>query len=136
MSNQSVPVLMPKSHARRETTDFASLYGFQPSHPNVFFLSPWEFCQWLKPISLQAPSCCNNLSRWKPSGQVKIQQGNRQVLRPLDDYVWDDDIVTGGKGFYIFPTPDQIFRGRRTPPSYERFSSLWCLQRRLYPIVP
>ena len=28
ISNQSVPVFLPKSHARYETIDFASLYGF------------------------------------------------------------------------------------------------------------
>ena len=36
ISKQSVSILMPKTLARRETTDFPSLYGFRPSHPNVF----------------------------------------------------------------------------------------------------
>ena len=59
VAQQQVSVLLPKSRAGRESTDLASLYGFRPAHPNVFFLSAWEFCQWFKAISLQPPSAFN-----------------------------------------------------------------------------
>ena len=38
-------------HSRRTAkTDSQSVYGYRPQHPDTWFLSPWEFCQWFKVI--------------------------------------------------------------------------------------
>ena len=143
-SHQSVSVLLPKqssvllpkqSMKSKNQTDFTSLYGFRPPHADVFFLSPWEFCQWFSAVSLQPPSATNALSKWTESGEKKVKAGNKKECQPIQDYVFDDSKLQIRDGFYKFPPAVQLFKGR-PPQSYTRFSSLWCLQKRIYPKVP
>ena len=70
-STQSVSILLPKSKFGQDTTDFASLYGFRPRHPDTYFLSPWEFCQWFEGVGLQPPSAWFDLSKWTAEGARK-----------------------------------------------------------------
>ncbi len=134
-SAQTVSLLVPKHPGPANATDFASLYGFRPCHPDVFFLSPWEFCQWFSGVSLRAPSASFELAKWTKAGAQKIKAGNTGNLQPLIDYEFDDAMLHRINGFYRFPTAAEAFKGR-APEIYLRFRSLWCLQKRLFPLVP
>ena len=47
-----VRVLLPKQAAGKGIVDMVSLYGFRPRDSPCFFLSPWEFVQWVtEPIN-------------------------------------------------------------------------------------
>ena len=60
----TMSVLLPRKKDVTATVDFPSVYGFRPPHPDVFYLSPWEFTQWFKSIPLQIPNTGNKLSKW------------------------------------------------------------------------
>ena len=49
-------ILLPKANMLKEAFDEVALYGFRCSHPDVFYLSPWEFVQWCRPHRLKPPS--------------------------------------------------------------------------------
>eukprot|EP00973_Karenia_brevis_P059962 8344134-Karenia_brevis.AAC.1 len=51
-----VNILLPKANMNQMFFDEVALYGFRSSHPDVFFLSPWEFTQWFKPHQLKPSS--------------------------------------------------------------------------------
>ena len=63
---------------------------------------------------------------------------------PIEDYVFDESKVGSStkpvKGFYRFPPVKKVFpqlKGtEKACQNYERFRSMWCLQRRLIPMVP
>jgi hypothetical protein len=42
-----VRVLLPKNAAGKGAVDVVSLYGFRSTEPDLCFLSPWEFVQWM-----------------------------------------------------------------------------------------
>ena len=44
--DEEVPIIVPKGMSRKDISDDVSLYGFRGTHPDMFFLSPWEFWQW------------------------------------------------------------------------------------------
>jgi hypothetical protein len=61
-------------------------------------------------------------------------------LIPIEDYEfdWSQISIADGRSpndYYGFPLPQTVFTGT-APESYKRFRSLWCLQRRLIPLVP
>ena len=40
-----IRILLPRHGFREDVADQVALYGFRNLHHNLFFLSPWEFCQ-------------------------------------------------------------------------------------------
>ena len=67
--------------------------------------------------------------------EPKKKSGATISLVPGEDYIFDPAQVNNAKGFYRYPEADQAFH-RRAPASYEKFRSMWCVQRRLRPMVP
>ena len=51
----NVQVLLPKGGLGKEVADEVAFYGFRPTLPTVFFLSAWEFGQWILPERLRLP---------------------------------------------------------------------------------
>ena len=131
-----VSLLLPKGGGYAVQTEFVSLYGFRPNHPDTFFLSPWEFTQWFVPVRLQEPGAtgeASKLSKLTNSGRAKRKSGTKLV--PGEDYIFDEYFVNIEKGYYRYPPAKKAFHGR-APLSYDNFRRTWCLQRRLRPMVP
>ena len=57
---------LPKKGRDATTVDHVSLYGLRPADKSCFYMSPWEFTQWWRPIRLQHPSSSYRYTRWKP----------------------------------------------------------------------
>ena len=120
---------------RRTLTDAESAYGFRPSHPDTFYVSPWEFVQWFKAIQLKMPSSSYPYSVWTPAGKKKRACADDESLVAGEDYVFDFAWIESKAGVYAFPESKIVFDGS-APNSYAAFRSSWILQRRLRPMVP
>ena len=62
--------------------DQVSLYGLRPAVPSCFYMSPWEFTQWWRPIRLHKPSNTYRYTKWKPDG-------DKESAEPGVDYEVD-----------------------------------------------
>ena len=135
-ATMTTSVLVPKCKGATAATDFSSLYGFRPRHPDVFYLSSWEFTQWFTKIPLHLPYTGNRLSKWTATGLRKRKANIPDAdVVPGEDFVFDDAQVTVKAGFFRFPQPCAIFK-KSPPEQYVKFQKRWCLQRRLQPVVP
>ena len=87
------------------------MYGFRPQHPDTWYLSPWEFCQWFKAIALKCPSDGFPYSKWTASGAKKRLAKEPEPLVPGEDYVFDWSKVTSTAGVYAFLDEQCVFAG-------------------------
>ena len=122
------------------------MYGLRNTHPALFFLSPWEFTQWIKPVRLLRPGLqppnsgklSDSWSTWTPSGREKwkrYQKGEAVQFDPFKDYVLNDAAIAACK--YVFPfLPGKIMFQGKEPAQYEEFRHTWILLRRQPPVVP
>ena len=80
-----VRVVLPKNAAGKGVVDVVSLYGFRPKLVDLFYLSPWEFVQWVQPVRLRPPGADYYLTKWTPAGKNK--QGSGEAMEPGVDFV-------------------------------------------------
>ena len=132
-----VRLLMPRNGCGQDVPDQVALYGFRDLTPNLFFLSPWEFCQWYKPHRLRAPS--KNYPPWTKftaTGRARLKEEGSQNIswRPGVDFVVNEELVAQTP--YLFPYPCwQTFFEQRND-AYTQFRHTWLLIRRQRPVVP
>ena len=63
---------MPRHGLGENVPDLVALYGYRSLDPNLFFLSPWEFCQWYKPHRLRPPSDNYPWTKFTAEGRVRL----------------------------------------------------------------
>ena len=108
-----VRILLPKSAVNRTTTDEPSLYGFRNLAPDLFYLSPWEFCQWVLPERLKAPSHDYKLTVLTSSGREKCSSADETVVLEAGvDFILNDHIIAQALDLFPFPEPDKLFNAK------------------------
>ena len=134
---KTLQLRMPSHRGSVELPDEVAFYGYRPRHESMFYLSPWEFCQWFWPERLRAPSIRYTLSKWTSSGKQKISAagGGQLRLEPFEDYVLNDAAIATNDMIFVYPPSRELFTGA-SPAKYERFRNSWLLIRRQYPMVP
>ena len=132
-----VRLRMPSHRSSVELPDEVAFYGYRPTHSTMFYLSPWEFCQWFFPQKLRAPSAHYEFSKWTSQGKQKIKESDGQKLRlePYEDYVLDEDMINTDSLVFVYPPSKELFVGA-VPDKYERFRNSWLLIRRQHPMIP
>ena len=70
--NVDIRVQMPRHGLGENVPDLVALYGYRSLDPNLFFLSPWEFCQWYKPHRLRPPSDNYPWTKFTAEGRVRL----------------------------------------------------------------
>ena len=87
-------LLLPKGLKSKDFYPESALYGFRSNDPDLFYLSPWEFVQWIKPMRLAPPSASYNWSMLTASGKEKRKapKGATDALLPGVDYVVNDQV--------------------------------------------
>ena len=113
---------IPKKGETAEIVDPVSLYGLRPMDVSCFYLSPWEFVQWWRPIRLAKPSDEYRFTCWKDGHDVERAE-------PGVDYEVDTSYCVHP---YILVFPNRACGGSK----YKRFRSNWILLRRIHPVVP
>ena len=131
-----VNILLPKAASDKTMTDQVSLYGFRSTDPRVFFLSPWEFVQWVKPHALEKPQRNYHLTKWVHGKEPVSNDGTKKSFYTAGvDYVLNDSHIKGLEHILTFPCRDEIanptFREQ-----YSRFRNSWVLVMRNRPVVP
>ena len=106
-----VRIVLPRSAVNRTTTDEPSLYGFRSLASDWFYLSPWEFCQWVLPERLKAPSYEYNLTVLTSSGREKRLScaDGTVVLEAGVDVILNDYIIGLQSELFPVPEPDNLF---------------------------
>ncbi len=91
-----VRVLLPKCGCGPDVPDQVALYGFRSTKPNVFFLSPWEFCQWCIIHRLQPPTAEYNWSKFSRTGTEKLRdnKGHKINWESGVDFILNEDVVS------------------------------------------
>ena len=131
-----VRVLLPKNAAGKGAVDVAALYGFRSTAPDLFFLSPWEFVQWILPERLQPPSASNVVTKWTLAGKRKLSQKTKGAAMEAGvDYELDMTAVQNFADLFPFPDDMRLF-GKHVPETYLKFRQTWILRRRQRPVVP
>ena len=100
----------------------------------MYFL-PRKYTSWYKVVKLLPPSSANTLAKWTDEGLQKIAAGLRGECKPIVDYEFDDAQVQQKFGYYRFLPVSEVCH-RENSAAYVKFQSLWCLQKRLHPMVP
>ena len=120
-----VRVLLPKNAAGKGAVDVAALYGFRSTAPDLFFLSPWEFVQWILPERLQPPSATNVITKWTLAGKKKLSQKTKgAVMEAGVDYELDMTAVKNLADLFPFPDDMRLF-GKHVPETYQKFRQTW-----------
>ena len=71
---EDVSTRLPKHGEQQEITDSVTAYGFRPPAPDMFYLSPWEFCQWFYAERILEPTESFPYSQWTSAGEQKQQK--------------------------------------------------------------
>ena len=134
----NVRVLLPRGGCGPDVPDEVALYGFRSTQPNVFFLSPWEFCQWFKPHRLRPPKIGEyDWSKFTKTGVEKLRDNQGQKIRWESgvDFVLNEEVVSNLP--FLFPYPaTKIFFGSQGNATYTLFRNTWLLIRRERPVIP
>jgi hypothetical protein len=131
-----IRVLLPKQAVGKGVLDVVSLYGFRSMHPDLFYLSPWEFVQWILPQRTKPPHADYQLTVWTPAGKKKCAaKEDRNTMVAGIDYVLNDKCIEKLPNIFSFPAETSLFGGS-VPTSYTTFRQTWLLQRRQRPMVP
>ena len=87
-STQEVRIVVPAHGKSSEGVDEVALYGFRTTHRSLWYLSPWEFVQWVKPHRLGPPSEDYKMTKWTPAGRKKQREslGEKVAYKPYEDY--------------------------------------------------
>ena len=112
---------IPRKRNPTEGPDYVSLYGCRGPDPRAFFMNPWEFVQWWKPIQLQQPSKWYKYTKWTPDA-------DQENPVPGVDYV-----LVAAK----LKHEDILMLPARKPASkqYETLRHSWVSVRRELPIT-
>ena len=88
-----IRILLPRNGFGEDVPEQVALYGFRDVHPNLFFLSPWEFCQWYKPHRLRPPGKDYHWTKITLAGKIRVAQekGAEIVWRPGTDFVLNEE---------------------------------------------
>ena len=131
-----ITVLLPRNGLGNDVPDQVSLYGFRDVKPDMFFLSPWEFCQWYYPHRLQAPSATYDWTKLTAAGKKRLEQEERKNIKwvPGTDFVMAEDKIAADSSLFPYP-PWQSFFSHATD-AYNKFRQTYILRRRLVPMVP
>ena len=131
----NVNILLPRAHSRKEPFDEVALYGFRSAHPDLFYLSPWEFVQWFKPHRLQPPSSTYAWSVLTAEGKWKHKDAGQTgaVLKPGVDYVLNEKLLSRHKHIHVYPATSLV---SINADRYAQFRNTWLLMRRVRPVVP
>ena len=135
-ATMDVRILLPRSGFAEDSPDNVAIYGFRSVHPDLFFLSPWEFCQWYKPHRLRAPGKDYHWTKFTAAGRARLaeEQGQKIVWRPGTDFELNEERVAIEKHLYPYP-PWQAFFAHPND-TYAKFRNTWLLIRRQRPMVP
>ena len=125
-----------RGRARIVERDADFLYGYRPRHPDVWHLSPFEFCMYWEPKLLTYPSSPDHDETSAQYHAVLTAVGREKVangvvdLKPRVDYVVKSlaEALATGHGRWLPFDNDP-----RQPPA---FRHTWVLVRRLRPKVP
>ena len=135
-SGMDMRVVLPKNATGKGACDVAALYGFRSTAPDLFFLSPWEFVQWIKPERLQPPSANNVLTKWTLAGRKKLASKTKGIMMEAGvDYELDMTAVEARADVFPFPE-DKILFGKQVPETYHKLRQTWILRKRQRPAVP
>ena len=131
-----ITVLLPRNGLGQDVPDQVSLYGFRDVVPDMFFLSPWEFCQWYYPHRLRAPSATYDWTKLTARGKARLEQEERKDIKwvPGTDFVMAEEKIAADSSLFPYP-PWQRFFSHETL-AYSKFRQTWILRRRLVPMVP
>ena len=136
LSQVDVRIILPKQAVGKGVVDVVSLYGFRPPNSDVFFLSPWEYVQWLRAERLRRPSAEYNWTKWTAAGKSKFaNKGASADFMPGEDFVLNEDVLKKEPLVYTFPEAAQLFQGQ-APATYAQFRQTWLLRKRQRPLVP
>ena len=102
-STQEVRIGMPAHGNSAEVVDEVALYGFRSTDKSLWYLSPWEFVQWVKPHRLRPPSKDYTWTKWTPAGRKKQREsmGEKVAYKPYEDYILNEKEVA--KCAFLFP---------------------------------
>ena len=130
-------IRIPKAGAKRVVTDHVAIYGFRSTHPDMFFLSPWEFVQWFKPHALEAPRANYRLTKWMPGrGPNSSARKDKWTDYALDeDFVRDDVYIESSSHLYAFEHVVSC-EPHISKAQYTKFRNAWVLIKRNRPVVP
>ena len=128
---------MPRKGQPAIDFDEVSAYGYRAPHPDLLYLSPWEFVQWYKVVRLREPSKEYAWSDWTSEGRRKLKRriaGEKIVMMPYVDFVLSVEHIKHIG--YLFPYPaESVFDGK-APEGYKEFRHTWLIVRRERPVVP
>ena len=114
-----------------QDTPWVELYGFRGEHPDLYYLSPWEFMERWEALPLQPPCkrCDHNFTEWLPGGEEYYEEHKEDdppaFLVPGTHYALDDRCILPRE--YVM-LPDE--------PELRIFRHEWILRRRARPMVP
>ena len=92
----TVEKCIPKAKVYWDTPDVVSLYGCRPSsNADLWFLSPWEFTQWWKPVQLKPPSRWYPLTEW-------AEDADRERAQPGVDFFLRDSTLKKNDPWVVF----------------------------------
>ena len=102
-----IRILLPRNGCGTDVPDQVALYGFRSLHPNLFFLSPWEFCQWYIVHRLRAPSADYDWTKFTAAGKERLEEekGSKIMWRPAVDFVFMPVGAQGGATLPSLPLP-------------------------------
>ena len=87
-----VRLLLPRAGTSQEAIDQVAAHGFRSNDPNLFYLSPWEFCQWIIVHKLRPPSPNYDFTRLTSLGKAKVKY-NSGPLQAGIDFVLNEDVI-------------------------------------------
>ena len=137
--HEVVSIRLPKHGQDTETTDSVTVYGFRPPAPDLFYLSPWEFCQWFYLERVLEPSETFPYSEWTAAGLRKQEtnRGNREkeaYVRGVD-YKPDMEKIRSLDCIFTFAEAERMFDGEALE-NHDRFRNSWVIIKRTYPRIP
>ena len=109
-SSTDIRALMPKCGYGGDVADQVALYGFRSLQPTLFFLSPWEFCQWYAPHRLRAPGPKYNWTKFTAAGRqrLNLEKGQKIKWQPGVDFVLNEEVLAPASHCFPYP-PWKIF---------------------------
>jgi len=119
--NVTVNTILRGMKKDNHETDDVSCYSFRGTDARVYFLSPWEFTQYWKPVRVKSPRKGYVITRW-------AQDADKDNPVPGHDFVFTD---------MVLKHPDVVtFEAIAEVQNFETFRHMWMLLRRTRPVIP
>jgi hypothetical protein len=123
-------------HSNCALTPHAAAYGYRGSHPSVYYLSPWEFCMFVRIVKLWPPVHAANkeamLTEWTDAG-LEYYEAHKSDDPPAE-------LTPGLHWTVIEPEDNHRRKDYITYPSYgnllEFFRHEWVMVLQPRPFVP